>query len=99
MERWFVLPNNSEILAVHAALMHTGEVLYFSGDENDRGRHDTNQFDKTCLFDCGSHAITNRNPHSIGPFVANPYHTSYTCPPSVTVPMLLTNRNQRPSAR
>ena len=42
-EQWVVLPEGSlpdvlvdfaEILAVHAALLHTGKVLYFGGSEH-----------------------------------------------------------------
>ena len=32
---WELLPCNSQVLAVHAALLHTGKVLFFSGSGND----------------------------------------------------------------
>jgi plastocyanin len=32
---WEVLPIDSRVLAVHAALMHTGKVLFFAGSGND----------------------------------------------------------------
>lgn len=32
---WEILPCNSQVLAVHAALLHTGKVLFFSGSGND----------------------------------------------------------------
>jgi hypothetical protein len=32
--KWSVLPIRSNILAVHAALLKTGEVLYFSGSQH-----------------------------------------------------------------
>ena len=33
--RWKVISNRSEVLAVHAALLPNGKVLYFSGSEHD----------------------------------------------------------------
>lgn len=48
----------AQILAVHAALLHTGKVLYFSGDEHDPGRHSLGNFDHARLFDCQTFAIT-----------------------------------------
>jgi Domain of unknown function (DUF1929) len=49
---WTVLPNKSEVLAVHAAMLHTGKILYFGGDEHDREQHMENDLDHTRLFDC-----------------------------------------------
>jgi hypothetical protein len=55
---------SSEILAVHAALLYTGHILFFGGDENDSGRHEamyvdhTVQPDTTRLYDCRSGAVT-----------------------------------------
>jgi hypothetical protein len=49
---WTVLPNNSEVLAVHAAMLHTGKILYFAGDEHDREQHMDNDLAHTRLFDC-----------------------------------------------
>jgi hypothetical protein len=48
---WRVLAPSAEVLAVHAALLRTGQVLYFSGDETDRVLHDLGQYDHTRLFD------------------------------------------------
>jgi hypothetical protein len=56
--KWTILPQSSEILAVHAALLHTGHILYFGGDEHDKGHHDTAQIDATRLFDCANLAVT-----------------------------------------
>jgi hypothetical protein len=42
---WSVLPlgpQGAQILAVHAALIHTEKVVYFSGSEHDETQHDTN---------------------------------------------------------
>lgn len=36
--KWQVLPFNSEVLAIHAALLHTGKVLFFSGTGNNTVR-------------------------------------------------------------
>ena len=49
---WTVLPNNSEVLAVHAVMLHTGKILYFAGDEHDREQHMDNDVAHTRLFDC-----------------------------------------------
>jgi hypothetical protein len=35
---WQVLPFNSEVLAIHAALLRTGDVLFFSGSGNNTAR-------------------------------------------------------------
>jgi hypothetical protein len=61
--RWIVLGANSQILAVHAALVaaagKTPLVLYFGGDEHDQGQHDRGQIDHSRLYDCNTGAITN----------------------------------------
>jgi hypothetical protein len=49
---WHVVADDSEVLAVHAALLHTGKILYFSGDEYDQHQHEMNQLDHTRLFNC-----------------------------------------------
>jgi hypothetical protein len=36
--RWEVLPYHSEVLAVHAALLHTGKVLFFAGSGSSKVR-------------------------------------------------------------
>jgi hypothetical protein len=72
MGRWVLLGDAStretysEVLAVHAALLHTGQILYFSGDEFDRenqhawaARGDFAAIDHSRLFDCVTGAITN----------------------------------------
>lgn len=35
---WDVLAFNSEVLAIHAAMRHTGRVLFFSGSGNNTAR-------------------------------------------------------------
>jgi|GEM_PF-2240518 len=61
--RWTVLRGNSQILAVHAALVvtagKTGQILYFSGDEHDQGQHNRGLIDHARLFNCVSSVITN----------------------------------------
>lgn len=57
---WEVLPQRAQVLAVHAALLHTGrggQILYFGGDEHDKGRHNRNVIDHTRLFDCDTREI------------------------------------------
>jgi galactose oxidase-like protein len=48
---WTLLPVSSEVLAVHAALLPNGQILYFSGDETDRELHDRGDYDHSRLFD------------------------------------------------
>lgn len=51
---WQVLPDDSEVLAVHAAMLQTGKILYFGGNENDRNQHVTHQLDHARLFNCAT---------------------------------------------
>jgi hypothetical protein len=41
---WRILDHSSQILAVHAALMHTGDVLWFAGSGADPDDHDAGHF-------------------------------------------------------
>ncbi|MGH9931318.1 MAG: LodA/GoxA family CTQ-dependent oxidase [Pyrinomonadaceae bacterium] len=41
---WELLPCDSQVLAVHAALMHTGKVLFFAGSGNDPAKLAANDF-------------------------------------------------------
>ncbi len=52
----------AQILAVHAALLPTGKILFFGGDEHDPGRHHLGLFDHARLFDCQTFAITSPAP-------------------------------------
>ncbi len=58
--RWYQVGNNTAagILAVHAALLHTGKIVYFGGDQHDSGLNAAGDVDHTRLFDCATHAIT-----------------------------------------
>lgn len=44
----------AEILAVHAALLHTGKILYFGGDQHTGSLNSGGDVDHTRLFDCDS---------------------------------------------
>lgn len=58
--QWQVLalgPQGSQILAVHAAMLFTGKVLYFSGCEHDQGQNEAPNVDHTRLWDPGTNNI------------------------------------------
>ena len=38
--KWDVLNEQAEALAMHAALLSTGQVLYFGGNERRKAQHD-----------------------------------------------------------
>jgi hypothetical protein len=44
---WRLLEQSSGTLAVHAALLHTGDVLFFAGSSNDPDRHNAHQYGTT----------------------------------------------------
>ncbi|MET7304372.1 galactose oxidase-like domain-containing protein [Embleya sp. NPDC005575] len=59
---WNPRTDESGKLAVHAALVHTGKIVFFSGDEHDPGRHflgrsDRRHIDSTRIYDCRSGAV------------------------------------------
>ena len=58
--RWVRVGNDNAagILAVHAALLHTGKIVYFGGDQHDGGLNTSGDVDHTRVFDCATHAIT-----------------------------------------
>ena len=41
---WRLLEDDSQVLAVHAALLRTGDVLFFAGSSNDPDRHAAHQY-------------------------------------------------------
>ncbi len=41
---WRLLEETSQVLAVHAALLHTGGVMFFAGSSNDEYRHADHQY-------------------------------------------------------
>ncbi|THA23015.1 hypothetical protein [Streptomyces sp. A1547] len=60
--RWDPRTEESGKLAVHAALLHTGQIVFFSGDEHDPGRHFLGRtvpkhIDSTRIYDCSSGAV------------------------------------------
>ena len=61
--RWDPNRVESQKLAVHAALLHTGKIVYFSGDEHDPGRHflgkaSSTYVDSTRVYDCATGAVS-----------------------------------------
>ena len=48
----------AQIIAIHAALLHTGKIVYFGGDEHDPGRHHLHQFDHARLFDSATLTVS-----------------------------------------
>lgn len=55
---WKLLANHAKVLAVHAAYMGFGKILYFGGDQHDPKHNEAHEFKATCMFDCGSNAVT-----------------------------------------
>jgi hypothetical protein len=49
---------DGQILAIHAALLPTNEILMFGGDEHSQAQHDANSIDHTRLFGIGTSSIT-----------------------------------------
>ena len=61
--RWDPNRIESQKLAVHAALLPTNKIVYFSGDEHDPGRHflaktDTAHLDTTRVYDCATGSVS-----------------------------------------
>lgn len=54
---WDLVPD-SQILAVHAALLPTGQVLYFGGDQHYAGGLSSGAIDNTRLFNPATNAVT-----------------------------------------
>lgn len=57
--RWNPALTPTDILAVHAALLRTGEVLFFTGNEFWGRQHEQHLYDHVRLFNCQTLAITN----------------------------------------
>lgn len=55
---WTVVEEDAGVLAIHAALLPTGEVLYFGGDQHHRDAHDAGNVDHTRLWDPETGEIT-----------------------------------------
>ncbi len=61
--RWNSNHVESQKLAVHAALLHSGKIVYFSGDEHDPGRHflgktNITHIDSTRVYDCATGTVS-----------------------------------------
>jgi len=52
----------SQIIAIHAALLSNGKIVYFSGDQHDPGQFANNLFDHARLFDCSTLTVSNCTP-------------------------------------
>jgi hypothetical protein len=48
---WDTALGNSQILAIHAALLPTGRILLFGGDEHSQAQHDQSKIDHSRLYD------------------------------------------------
>jgi Domain of unknown function (DUF1929) len=46
------------VIAIHAALLRSGKILYFGGDQHDPGRHHLGLVDGVRLFDCATLGIS-----------------------------------------
>jgi glycosyltransferase involved in cell wall biosynthesis len=55
--RWEVRPESAEVLAVHAALLTTGKVLYFGGSEYDETQLAAGEIDHTRIWDPATYAV------------------------------------------
>src|SRR4029453_5226928 len=55
--RWNLIDQTTEVLAIHAALVHTGEIIYFSGDEHDKGQNEGGLIFHTRRFNFASLAV------------------------------------------
>jgi hypothetical protein len=69
--RCFIVPEGAssatqnsyaQIIAIHAALLSNGKIVYFSGDQHDPGQFAHGAFDHARLFDCSTFAITSCTP-------------------------------------
>jgi hypothetical protein len=64
---WAVRPESAEVMAIHAALLRTGQVAYFSGSEHDEWTRD---FDHSRLWDPATGRVTR---------IASPPHDLFCC--------------------
>jgi Domain of unknown function (DUF1929) len=54
---WEVVSDDSQVLAIHAALLPTHEILYFGGDEHSQAQHNAGEIDNTRLFNIADGSI------------------------------------------
>ena len=63
MSGWFIVRDSSraivssEVIAIHAALLSTGQIIYFSGDEHDPGLNAAHDIDHTRIFNCSTFSV------------------------------------------
>jgi hypothetical protein len=55
---WNLLPSSAEVLAVHSALVRSGHIVYFGGDEHDPAQNQSGSIDHTRLFDCATLVVS-----------------------------------------
>ena len=55
---WNPTLGDSQILAVHAAFLNFGQILFFGGDQHDPDLAAADKTDATCVYDCGSGIVT-----------------------------------------
>jgi hypothetical protein len=69
--RCFIVPDGAssgtqdsyaQIIAIHAALLPNGKIVYFSGDQHDPGQFANAMFDHARLFDCSTLAVASCTP-------------------------------------
>ena len=73
MGRWEMLQHShhgSEVLAVHAALLGDGRVLYFSGSEHDAVKHNAGDIDHSRIWDPVSGEVAH---------IPSPVHDLFCC--------------------
>src|SRR5215469_9855585 len=65
--RCFIVPEGAssatqnsyaQIIAIYAALLSNGKIVYFSGDQHDPGQFANNLFDHARLFDCSTLTVS-----------------------------------------
>ncbi|MEV4156834.1 galactose oxidase early set domain-containing protein [Nocardia salmonicida] len=55
---------DSEILAVHAAYLNYGKIVFFGGSQHDPVLHLQGKIDSVRVFDCNSYQVVSRGPKS-----------------------------------
>jgi hypothetical protein len=54
---WNVTVSDAEVLGVHAALLPSGHIIYFTGNEWDIAEQANKQFEHTRLYDCATDRV------------------------------------------
>lgn len=58
----------AEVIAIHAALVAPGKILYFGGDQHDPGRNYLDMVDNVRLFDCDSLTVSTSSATGLSDF-------------------------------